>query len=350
MGKVKHVLQQPAVWMIWLGAALIYSWVYPLPYQAESVQPIDISVIDLNQSAASRDLIRALGATQALHVSSVEHMMTQIFAPASIVIPANFHQQLSNAEQAQLVVNLDANNLLNYSSAAQAINLVVDDWSQRYRDQHAYWQLGHSNERLLVLEETKHQDSYLAYLVPAIFAFLLQQTLIIAAAYWQSAHQAHSWQSKLVALLGSLLALIYLFGGVLRHFGITISSWPILLQVWLPMALAALYLGKLSGYFIRSPDAVFLYWVPMSLPLLLLSGFSWPVDQQAPWLTYIGQFFPSTHAVPIMTQLCQSQLNWHDVLPSIQRLWQLLAIFVLLDLLIRIGHRVIGQSSTPVGR
>lgn len=350
MGRVKQVLQQPAVWMIWLGAALIYSWVYPLPYQGETVQPTPITVVDLDQSAASRALIRQLGASPALTVSSVAHALPSPTQAANMVIPAGLQANLLVGQQADVVVQLDANNLLNYSNAAQAINLVIDDWSQQYRDRHAFWQTGRSNDRLLALEEVKYQDSYLLYLVPAIFAFLLQQTLVIAAAYWQSAHQVHSWQSKLVALAGSLLALIYLFAGVLRHFGVEVTDWRLMLQVWLPMALAALYLGKLSGYLIHSPDAVFLYWVPLSLPLLLLSGFSWPIAQQAPWLQYVGQFFPSTHALPIMTQLCQSQLVWADVQPAVLRLWQLLAIFVGLDVMIRAAQQLLSLAKSDSQR
>lgn len=335
MGRVKHVLREPAVWMIWLGAALIYSWVYPLPYQSESVQPVTVSIIDLDQSTASRELIRHLDTTQALIVSGVSHQLNSPLPVPSIVIPKGLSEHIQRGQTAQLAVHLDANNLLAYSNAASAVNAAVDQWSQQFRDLHAYAQGQPGNQRLLTLQEQKHHDSYLLYLVPAIFAFLLQQTLVIAAAYWQSAHNKHSWQSKLVALAGSFLALIYLFGGVLRHFGVEVNNWYFMLQVWLPMALSALYLGKLSGYLIKTPDAVFLFWVPLSLPLLMLSGFSWPVAQQASWLQGLGQFFPSTHAVPLMTQLCQSTLLWPDIQPAVLKLWQLLAIFVLLDVMVR---------------
>lgn len=345
MGRIKHVLKEPAVWMIWLGAALIYSWVYPLPYQSESVQPVDITIVDLDQSTASRALIRHFDTTQALHVNQVSHQLSSPLPVPSIVIPNALSQKIQRGQSSQLAVHLDGNNLLAYSNAASAINGAVDQWSQQYRDLHAYAQGQFGNQRLLILQEQKHHDSYLLYLVPAIFAFLLQQTLVIAAAYWQSAHNKHSWQSKILALAGSLLALIYLFAGVLRHFGVEVNNWYFMLQVWLPMALAALYLGKLSGYLIKTPDAVFLFWVPLSLPLLMLSGFSWPVAQQAAWLQGLAQFFPSTHAVPLMTQLCQSTLLWADIQPVVLKLWQLLAIFVVLDVMVR-GALKTGRQTT----
>lgn len=338
MGKLADILRQPALWMIWLGAALVYSWIYPLPYSSEQVQDIAFTVIDLDQSAASRSLVRALDATAAVQISAVEHQLSTPIIANRLIVPSDFNNQLSTGQQTTLSVHLDGHNLLNYSTSVQAINNVVDDWSQAYRDLHGYQQLGVANSKLISLHESRHQDSYLLYLVPAIFAFLLQQTLVIASAYWQSAHRAHSWQAKLVALFGSLLALVYLFAGVLRHYGVEVSNWSLLLQAWLPMALASLYLGKLSGYWIERPEAVFLWWVPLSLPFLLLSGFSWPAAQQAPWLQTFAELLPSTHAVSIFTQLCQSSLQRQDIVGDLLRLWQLVAIYATLDWLIR-GYR-----------
>ena len=160
--------------------------------------------------------------------------------------------------------------------------------------------------------------SYSNYVVPSVLVLILQQTLVIGLCLLGGArahrkfrklqrNTAHENEGLFYRYFGRSFAYFvhYCSFILFYHFVIyDVFDFPRRGE-FLPMAvftfiflLAVINFGMVvSQVFLRRETSVqlFLY---MSIPLLFLSNFSWPVELAPIWMKGLSNFFPSTFAIP----------------------------------------------------
>jgi len=97
--EAKLIFSDVAIVLTIIGGVLLYSFLYPQPYAKESVSSLMVSVVDLDKSDVSRQIIYELNATPQVDVARVDASQrdalialeqTQVKAVVIIFVPI-FH-------------------------------------------------------------------------------------------------------------------------------------------------------------------------------------------------------------------------------------------------------------------
>ena len=113
-------------------AVIFYSFVYPLPYAREVLRKVPIVVIDYDNSALSRQLVRMVDASDLIRVNAraqnLDEARKNITAgrhSAALVIPMDFEKSVLQARRATVAAYVDATYFLVYRQAMTGLVKAV---------------------------------------------------------------------------------------------------------------------------------------------------------------------------------------------------------------------------------
>jgi len=172
------------------------------------------------------------------------------------------------------------------------------------------------------------QESYVQYVVPAVFILILQQTLLIGLGILgggineqrpQGYQKMPTWMLMLsrVLIFGSiyLLHILFYFGFSFELFHITHLANPFeLLTFALPFVLATTFLGIAFGALLPYREMATPIVLFSSLPLVFSAGFVWPLEAMPDFIIVMALFFPSTPAIEGFLQLNQMGSPFGEVM------------------------------------
>ena len=100
-----------------------------------------------------------------------------------------------------------------------------------------------------------------------------------------------------------------------------LATWYSLLCMMLPYTLACLFFGMMVSCTVKYRENVMLIVVFMSVPLLFLTGVSWPQTCIPGCWQGVSWLFPSTFGARAYIRLNSMGANVSDVMPEIRILW-----------------------------
>ena len=93
----KTIFSDIAIVLTIIGGVILYSFLYPQPYSSQSISGLSVSVVDLDKSDVSKEIIFKLDSTPQISVDRVDvserdakHSLTKGEVKAIIVIPTHF--------------------------------------------------------------------------------------------------------------------------------------------------------------------------------------------------------------------------------------------------------------------
>ena len=338
------VFRDEGALLIIIGAVFIYSTLYGAGYGKEVAEQIPIAIIDHSQTAESRALISNCAATPALcpqyyacDTKETERLFFDRAIHGALYIPADYAERIQRAEQASVAIYCDASYFLLYRQTfagfVEAIRATSNDIaSRRDFDKHVP-QIKYSSHNLF--------NPYLGYgtfVMPAILLLILQQTALIGIGLIAGTRreqcvglstQALRPLSPLATLLGEYLAyiLIYaataaaIFSPFYALMGYPIKGDAVACTTILTLYLSAIILLAIaiSRFFARREDPfIWLLWI--SIPSLLVSGASLPMEAFPEPIHLVGQLLPSSSAIKAWTRVQSMGASLSDILPEIERL------------------------------
>ena len=305
--------------LVLIGAPLFYSLFYPLPYQEAQVREVALWVTDADRTQASRHLIDRLDATPSLSVvqvssdeASLSDALHQGRAQAYIRLPEDMQADLERGEAVTVSYGAAAGNFLVYGTAARALAETIraesDDWARRHLYEtvdNAVQAEARAEPLQLALTPLFNSDrSYLQYLVPGVYLFLVQQVMMLAVGmHWG----VQTETGRRPEPVGGFLAQTVIYGlhGLilviaLFKWGLPFQSvWPALTSAdlvayGLPFVLSSVWAGMIVSRFMTRLESPLVWLLPLSVPLLLLTGISWPLFAMADWLRPLSVLVPAT--------------------------------------------------------
>ena len=102
---------------------------------------------------------------------------------------------------------------------------------------------------------------------------------------------------------------------------LTLIHWQDLLQLMIPYLLACVFFGMTVSCLVRYRENVMLLMVFVSLPLLFLTGVSWPQSNISGFWQGVSWLFPSTFGVRAFVRMNTMGGTLSDVLLEIRCLW-----------------------------
>ncbi len=339
--------------IVLLLAPVVYALFLGTIFNNKIETDIPIVVVDNDHTAISRTLIRSFDSHQLLQVMEIEpdfevakEYIVKSKAQAIVYIPNNFGDALQSGQASNLEVYLNTARFLPSNDINKAVNEVALTIAAGIRLK--YFQTkGLSTEQAREMVQPLNGDirslfnvaeSYGDFLLPGLFILILQQTLLFGLALSVARERemktlvslnTASGGSSLVAVLGKGAPYLLLYGSYtifslvvfFSLFSLNVLGSISALAMLMVLSLMAIigFAVFVSSFFKQEIQAL-QFLVFSSMPLFLLSGYSWPVWAM-PWpLRAITQLLPSTPLFQAFVRVTQMGAGWHQILPDLFQL------------------------------
>jgi ABC-2 type transport system permease protein len=182
---------------------------------------------------------------------------------------------------------------------------------------------------------------YGSSILPAVLILILQQTLVLGIGLAAGTarernrygdlipiHPCYSGVGRIVSGKALAYLMVYAVMGAfltlvvprLFHFP-QLASWQNMLAMMTPYVLACVFFGMTVSCLVRYRENVMLIVVFVSLPLLFLSGISWPQSNIPGYWQGVSWLFPSTYGVRAFVRMNTMGGTLGDVAPELRYLW-----------------------------
>lgn len=342
---------------------LLYSWIY----NNEVVREVPVAIVDLSRSHESREFIRLFdsspdtrAAYHCQHLSEAQHLVGKHQVNGVLYFPPDFAMRLNRGEQTKVGVYCDMSLMLTYKAIYQTVQAVALDLNARIQ----VAQAGAVTERdgeiathPIECDEIPLFNATGGYgnaILPGVLVLILQQTLFLGIGLLAGTAHERRGYAPLLAIArrrGGILRIVagksacyfmiyaaiaaYITLCVPRFFHFTsLSTAGPLLYLLIPYLLACVFLGLTLSYIVRHREDIILMVVFTSVPLLFLSGISWPLSNFPAFWQYFAMLFPSTYGIRGFLQVNSMGATIADLQPVCTALWIQVAVYLATALLV----------------
>ena len=334
-----------------LGYPLIYSWIY----NNESLHETPVVVVDQSHSALSRQFINDCDASPDVHIKyyaqdldEARSLVSRQLVKGIYLIPSDFAKRISRGEQATVSVYCDMSLMLAYKAVYQTAMVEAGRLGAGLNVKKA----GNYTKRedaitaqpLAVDDVALFNPSggYGSCVLPAVLMLILQQALALGIGMASgTARERHKngqlipdddphfrnaygivWGKALCYGMIGAVAAAYLSMAVPAMF-----SFPQLGTGWtlfwmlLPYTLACVFFGLAVSCIIRYRENVMLLMVFVSVPLLFLTGVSWPQSSIPGVWQGVSSLFLWTFCGRAFSRVYAMGASVSQVLPELRILW-----------------------------
>ncbi|USH04432.1 ABC transporter permease [Grimontia kaedaensis] len=351
--ELKVLFTNPAVVFTVFGGIIIYSLLYPLPYENQLPRELHVAVVDHDNSQESRTFVRMLDATPQLSIAMRLGTETETSAQIAsgdiegvVVVPQHFYRDLLMGKSPVISVGADASFFLTYGTIAEGVINAGNTLGASVKTTRAMMQdipMEAATKQITpfslnLVPVYNPITGYGNYVVPGVFILILQQTLLIASGMLASINPHNGARNLIVrtsilTAIYSVMAMYYL-GASLEINGVNRLAEPVnLIIIMMPFLLATIGLGTVIGKCLSRPEIITLTVLLSSMPLLFTSGFVWPSSELPVWLNSLAQIVPSTPAIQATIQLNQMGATIQSQLGHLSQLWILTVVFGAIALL-----------------
>lgn len=309
-----------------LGYPLLYSFIY----NNEVVREVPAVVVDDSHSSLSREYLRKVDATPDIRIVSycadmeeAQQMLKNRLAYGIIYVPSDFSENIAQGKQTQVSIYCDMSGLLYYKSMLLANTAVSLDMNKDIKIARSANTTNRQDE--ITAYPIEYEDvsifnptnGFAAFLIPAVLVLIIQQTLLLGIGLAAGTARENNrfrdlvpinrhYNGTLRIVLGKglsyfivyILVSAYVLCVVPRMFSLNQIGQPTALALFIvPYLLACIFFAMSASIAIRNRETCMLLFVFTSVPLLFISGISWPGAAIPPFWKYVSYIFPSTFGI-----------------------------------------------------
>ncbi|MCP3894013.1 MAG: ABC transporter permease [Bacteroides sp.] len=333
---------------------LVYPLIYGFIYTNEVVREVPAVVVDNSRSSLSREYLRKVDATPDIQVvaycndmEEAKLMLRDRLAYGIIYIPSDFSSNIARGKQAQVSLYCDMSGLLYYKSMLLANTAVSLDMNQNIKIERAGNTTNRQDE--ITAYPIEYEDvamfnptnGFAAFLIPAVLILLIQQTLLLGIGLSAGTARENNRFKDLVPInrhySGTLrivfgkglsyfmvyaLVAVYVLCVVPRIFSLNQIGQPSTLALFmLPYLAACIFFAMTASIAIRNRETCMLIFVFTSVPLLFISGISWPGAAIPAFWKYFSYIFPSTFGINGFVRINNMGATLSEVSTEYHALW-----------------------------
>ena len=333
---------------------LVYPLIYGFIYTNEVVREVPAVVVDDSHSSLSREYLRKVDATPDIQIvaycSDMEEaklMLKDRAAYGIIYIPSDFSSNIARGKQTQVSIYCDMSGLLYYKSMLLANTAVSLDMNKNIKIERAANSTVRQDE--IAAYPIEYEDiamfnptnGFAAFLIPAVLILLIQQTLLLGIGLSAGTARENNRFKDLVPInrhyngtlrivLGKglsyfmvyALVSVYVLCVVPRIFSLNqIGQASTLMLFMLPYLAACIFFAMTASIAIRNRETCMLLFVFTSVPLLFISGISWPGASIPAFWKYFSYIFPSTFGINGFVRINNMGATLSEISFEYQALW-----------------------------
>ncbi|MDE6222865.1 MAG: ABC transporter permease [Muribaculaceae bacterium] len=362
----RNIMRDHGVVLFVFFVPLLYPLLYAFIYTNETVRDVPVAVVNDSGSALSRQFVRMLDATPEVRVvasctdvAEAEHLNRLGEIYAFVVIPADFDRTLDQGRQAVIGVYADMAGMLYYKSALLAATNVSLALNKELKVERFYTGATPRQEAIATqpvdydyVALYNPQSGFASFLMPAVMMLIIQQTLMLGIGMVGGGIRERFNGRALPPMRAFGNPLAVTFGKTIVYFAIYIIIAAYMFTVVnylfalpargrfvtyiafiVPYILACIFMGiTFSSFLYRREDCIVLF-VFMSVPLLFISGISWPGAAIPRFWQWVGMLFPSTYAVNGYVRINSMGASLGQVAHEFTALWIQTGAYLLLAIL-----------------
>ena len=367
--EMKQVVKDEGVLIFSILVPLFYPLLYSWVYNNETVREVPVVVVDDSHSQLSRQFVRQCDASPdvkilayASDMDEAKSLLSRQVARGIYYLPSDFETNVNRLQPATVGVYCDMSLMMAYKAVFQTAQTVTMEMGSEIKTKlggHYTLREEQIATQPLAFEEVpifNPTGGYGSFIIPAVLMLVIQQTLVLGIGLSAGTARERNRYRTLIPISRHYNGMFRIVGGkalayfmiyavmtaylvlvVPRFFGFTaIGRWQDLLLFLLPYLLDCIFFGMVVSCMVRYRENVMLLMVFVTLPLLFLSGISWPQTSIPGFWQGISWLFPSTFGIRGFVRINEMGGTLPDVLPEYQILWvQTAAYFILACLVYR---------------
>lgn len=311
---------------------IAYPTLISLTYSNQSVVERKAIVLDLDNSALSRDLTLSIDATQGVHIirraDSLEDGIEAVMSretDAFIFFPEDFSSSIKSFRQGNLKVYIYATNMMIYAAAMTGIQQTVLDKNVEIAIENLANPKGITGERAVNVMDPIQNDkhilyaptlAYSSYISPILFVIVFHQMSLLLLAFSIGYHREKDTEFKKKKLWyidyfwRYLYYLIFIFIGanIVYRLICPIFGWPCdnpgdMIKLIMLLAVCQMPLSIILATFCKDRFTSFQFILGLSLFFFTMSGYVWPVYAMPDWIQSFSGWLGILPASNIMRKL-----------------------------------------------
>ena len=341
---------------------LVYPLIYSFIYTNETIREVPTVVVDNSRSSLSREYLRKVDASPETSIvaycadmEEAKLMLKDRKAYGIIYIPAHFSDDILQGKQTQVSIFCDMSGLLYYKALLTANTNVSLAMNAAIKMERAGNTTARQDE--ITAYPIEYEDvaifnptnGFAAFLIPAVLILIIQQTLLLGIGLSAGTAREHNQFKDLVPINrhynGTLrivmgkglsyfmvysLVAVYILCVVPRLFSLNQIAIPGVLTLFtLPYLTACIFFAMTASIAIRNRETCMLLFVFTSVPLLFLSGISWPGSAMPSFWRYFSYLFPSTFGINGYVRINSMGATLNEVAFEYRALWMQTGIYFL---------------------
>lgn len=361
--EIGNIFRDKGIMIFILFVPLAYPLLYSYVYTNEVVREVPVAVVDESHSELSRELLRKMDASPDMKIvaycdnlSAAQEMIRRREVYGIVRIPSDFTRELWNGNQAPIGLYCDMSSMLYYKALLLTATNVSLEINKDIKVNHY---LPSTTDRQAEITRMpidydyvplyNPQSGFAAFLIPPVLMLIIQQTLLLGIGmstgnsrehHMGSVIPFHPWYKNPVHIvIGKALPYfmlyiilgVYMFAVVTRLFTLPqLGHYTTFITFLVPFVLACIFLAMvLSSFIYRREDSILLL-VFLSVPMLFLSGLSWPASDMPAFWKYFSYLFPSTFGMNGYVRITSSGARLSDISSECIALWIQAGVYFLL--------------------
>jgi ABC-2 type transport system permease protein len=359
-----QVVKDEGVLIFFVFVPLVYPLLYSWIYNNEVVREVPVCVVDQSHSHLSREFIRMCDASPDVHVKyyaqdldEAKSLVSRQLVKGIYLIPSSFAEDVYGLKRGVVSVYCDMSLMLTYKAIFQTAQMVTMEMGNELKTM-----LGGrytAREEAIATRPLDYEDvpifspagGYGSSILPAVLMLILQQTLVLGIGLSAGTARDENPYRSLIPVgdsryehtfpivLGKSMCYLMVFMVMgawlsvavprLFHFP-QLATAGSLLCLMVPYILACTFFGMMVSCTVKYRENVMLIVVFVSVPLLFLTGVSWPQSSIPSYWQGVSWLFPSTFGARAYIRLNSMGADISDVMPELRILWiQAVCYFVL---------------------
>lgn len=364
--ELRRALKDSGVIVFFFVVPLLYPLLYAYLYNQEVVREVPVVAVDECRSSLSREFLRKSDATPDLKIISycsdmeeARELIRTHKAYGLIHIPGEFSERIADGLQATVNLYSDMSGLLYYKAILSGCTHVSLSMNRDIKMARLSGMSDVEKESMVQPIDYEYvpmfnpQNGFCSFIIPAVLVVVIQQTLVLGICLLVGTETERRRKGEtflgidnedpMAVLLGKGLCYFLIYSFICIY---TLCIVPMLFhlpQLWqaddmllfaVPLLLSCIFFALTLSYFVRDRESCFLLFVFVSVPLLFISGISWPASNIPAFWKHLSHLFPSTFGINGFIRLSSMGATLSDIRREYLCLWIQAGAYFLLSLLI----------------
>ncbi len=377
------ILKDKGILIFILFVPIMYPLLYSFVYTNELVRQVPIAVVDENKSHFSREFIRKMDACTEIRIMSfcndmeeARHLLMQQKVYGILRIPKSFTWDLNHGDQTYVGVYSDMCVMLYYkalliSATNVSLEMNKDIKVRRYMNNTTTRQdeISRMPIKYAYVQLYNPQSGFATFLIPPVLMLIIQQTLLLGIGmsmgrarekndgqiipfnkYYKNAVKIVLGKGLVYFMIYIIMA-IYMYTYVSKDFGLPqLGHYDTFIAFIIPFILSCIFFAMvLSSFVYRREDCIMLF-VFLSVPILFMSGVTWPGSNIPAFWKYVSYIFPTTFGINGYVRINNMGASLYEVADEYHALWLQTGIYFFIACLIYYTHifKCVARIKKPI--